>query len=97
MTAIAPDISASYGARYWTVNAQDEAAVRALAPQLDGNDLLARLLALRGVGAPDVDTYLNPTLKALFPDPASFQDMMKAAELTLDAIIVGKTVTVFAD
>ena len=97
MTAIAPDISASYGARYWTVNAQDEAAVRALAPQLGGNDLLARLLALRGVGASDVDTYLNPTLKALFPDPASFQDMMKAAELTLDAIIDGKTVTVFAD
>ena len=97
MTAIAPDISASYGARYWTVNAQDEAAVRALAPQLGGNDLLARLLALRGVGASAVDTYLNPTLKALFPDPASFQDMMKAAELTLDAIIDGKTVTVFAD
>ena len=97
MTAIASDISTSYGARYWTVNAPDEAAVRALAPQLGGNDLLARLLALRGVGAPDVDTYLNPTLKALFPDPASFQDMMKAAELTLDAIIVGKTVTVFAD
>ncbi|MEL6862168.1 MAG: single-stranded-DNA-specific exonuclease RecJ [Pseudomonadota bacterium] len=97
MTAIAPDISASYGARYWTVNAPDEAAVRALAPQLGGNDLLARLLALRGVGASDVDTYLNPTLKALFPDPASFQDMMKAAELTLDAIIDGKTVTVFAD
>ena len=97
MTAIAPDISASYGARYWTVSAPDEAAVRALAPQLGGNDLLARLLALRGVGASDVDTYLNPTLKALFPDPASFQDMMKAAELTLDAIIDGKTVTVFAD
>ncbi|MEM6555065.1 MAG: single-stranded-DNA-specific exonuclease RecJ [Pseudomonadota bacterium] len=97
MAAIAPVISSSYGARYWTVSAPDEAAVRALAPQLGGNDLLARLLALRGVGASEVDTYLKPTLKALFPDPASFQDMVKAAELTLDAIIDDKTVTVFAD
>lgn len=90
-------VSSSFGERYWTLRAPDEADVRAIAPQLDGDDLLARLLAPRGIAADQVDTFLNPTLRALFPDPASFQDMMKAAELTLDAIIDGKKVTVFAD
>ncbi|MEL6415780.1 MAG: single-stranded-DNA-specific exonuclease RecJ [Pseudomonadota bacterium] len=87
----------SFGGRYWTLRDADETAVRALTPHLDGNDLLARLLAPRGLEAAGVETFLNPTLRALFPDPASFQDMMKAAELTLDAIVDGKSVTVFAD
>ena len=71
--------------------------MRALVPHLGGDDLLARLLAPRGVSADQIDTFLNPTLKALFPNPATFQDMMLAAELTLDAIVAGKQVTVFAD
>ncbi len=97
MTATAFSVSDSHGGRFWTLNAPDEALVRALAPRLGGDDLLARLLAPRGVDPDAIDTYLNPTLKALFPNPTSFQDMMLAAELTLDAIIDGKRVTVFAD
>ena len=87
----------SFGGRYWTLRGADEGAVRALTPHLDGNDLLARLLAPRGLVSDQVETFLNPTLRALFPDPSSFQDMMKAANLTLDAIVAGKSVTVFAD
>ena len=97
MTDASFSVSESYGGRYWNLRAPDEAAVRQLAPQLAGNDLLARLLEPRGLTPDQVDTFLNPTLRALFPDPASFQDMMKAAALTLDAITAGKRVTVFAD
>lgn len=92
-----PFVSQSHGGRFWTVNAPDDASVRALTPRLGGDDLLARLLAPRGIGPDQVETFLNPTLRALFPDPASFQDMMKAAELVLDAIVDGRNVTVFAD
>lgn len=87
----------SHGGRFWTLHQPDEATVRALAPQLGGSDLLARLLEPRGIAAADVESFLNPTLRALFPDPASFQDMMKAVGLVLDAIVEGKKVTVFAD
>ncbi len=97
MVAKSFSVSQSYGGRYWTLRQPDEATVRALLPQIGGNDLLARLLEPRDVAPTDVETFLNPTLRALFPDPASFQDMMKAAELTLDAILDGRSVTVFAD
>ena len=90
-------VSISHGGRFWTLRETYEAAVRAETPHLGGDDLLARLLAPRGIDAAQIETFLNPTLRALFPDPASFQDMMKAAELTLDAIVSGKSVTVFAD
>ncbi|MEO1100216.1 MAG: single-stranded-DNA-specific exonuclease RecJ [Pseudomonadota bacterium] len=91
------DVSDSLTGRFWHLAAPEEIDVRALSAQLGGNDTLARLLALRGVKAEGVDTYLNPTLRALFPDPFSFADMEKAAELVLDAIQDGRAVTVFAD
>ncbi len=71
--------------------------MRALTPQVGGSDLLARLLAPRGVKAEGVETFLKPTLRALFPDPSSFSDMDKAAALILDALVDGTAVTVFAD
>lgn len=97
MTRTGLSVSQSFGDRYWTLHAPDDARVRQLAPLLDGNDLLARLLEPRGLEPDHVETFLKPTLRALFPDPESFQDMMKAAALTLDAILDGKKVTVFAD
>lgn len=97
MTDTIFSVPMSHGGRFWTLHQPDEATVRALAPQLGGSDLLARLLEPRGIAAADVESFLNPTLRALFPDPASFQDMMKAAGLVLDAIVDGKKVTVFAD
>ncbi|MEL8055140.1 MAG: single-stranded-DNA-specific exonuclease RecJ [Pseudomonadota bacterium] len=96
-TATIPFVAASFSGRYWSLRQPDDVAVRALAPHLNGEDLLARLLAPRGVKPDEVETFLNPTLRDLFPDPASFQDMMKAAELVLDAIVEGKSVTVLAD
>ncbi len=90
-------VSDSFGGRYWRLREPEEAAVRALTPQVGGSDLLARLLAPRGVGSDEVETFLKPTLRALFPDPSSFSDMDKAAELVLDALVDGTAVTVFAD
>lgn len=89
--------SDTFGARFWRERQPDEQAVRSIKAHVDGNDLLARLLAPRGLEPDQVESFLKPTLRELFPDPESFQDMMKAAELTLDAIIDGQQVTVFAD
>ena len=97
MTNTAFSIRESLGGRYWSLRDIDAQVVQSLTPHLGGDDLLARLLAPRGITADKIETFLNPTLRALFPDPASFQDMMKAAELTLDAIVDGRNVTVFAD
>ena len=97
MTDSTFSIRESHGGRYWSLRQADPQSVRALIPHLGGDDLLARLLAPRGIGTDEIETFLSPTLRALFPDPASFQDMMKAAEMILDAIVDGRNVTVFAD
>ena len=87
----------SLSGRYWTLTAINEPVVASLRPHIEGNDLLARLLAGSAITPDAVDDFLNPTLRTYFPDPASFQDMMKAADLVLDALIEKRKVTVFAD
>lgn len=90
-------VEASLRGRHWRLAKADETAVRKLSSHLAGNDLLARLLAQRGVAPGDLETFLAPTLKATFPDPSSFADMDRAASLVLDALLDGRAVTVFAD
>ena len=90
-------VSRSLTGRFWTLPVSDEALVRRLAARLDGNDLLARLLAQRDVAPDEVEDFLAPSLRNTFPDPSSFADMDKAAERVLDALQDGRRVTVFAD
>ena len=91
------EVDQSATGRFWTLADADEALVRRLAPSVGGSDLLARLLASRGVDPANAASYLAPTLRDYFPDPSSFADMDKAAEIVLDAILDKKRVTVFAD
>lgn len=92
-----PIVRDSFAGRFWTLRSPGEDLVRQLTPHVNGNDLLARLLAPRGVSPQDAGTFLQPTLRELFPDPASFADMEKGAALVLDALIDGANITVFAD
>ncbi len=91
------DVGRSLCDRYWELRKVDEGALRALSAQLDGSDILARLLVGRGILPDEVAGFLTPKLRDTFPDPSSFEDMDKAAELTLDALLSGKRVVCFAD
>ncbi len=60
-------------------------------------ELLGRVLAARDVGIDDVPTVLDPTVKALMPDPSTLRDMDKAAGRLADAIVARQPVAVFGD
>ena len=51
----------------------------------------------RGVALDDVPVMLNPTLKALMPDPGSVRDMDAAAARLADAIEKRQSVAIFGD
>lgn len=58
---------------------------------------LCKLLAGRGVAADQAAEYLDPTLKALLPDPRGLKDMERAATRTLQAFDAEEKVAIFAD
>jgi single-stranded-DNA-specific exonuclease len=60
-------------------------------------DVLARVLAGRGVGVHDTQGFLNPRLRDLMPDPNVLTDMEAAAARLAEAIIRAETVAIFGD
>ena len=60
-------------------------------------ELLGRVLAARGVALDEVAVFLDPTLRALMPDPSTLTDMDKAARRLADAIVRREPVAIFGD
>ena len=60
-------------------------------------EIVARVLAARGVTADDAAKFLDPTVRDLLPDPASLTDMVKAAARLADAIQRRERVAIFGD
>jgi single-stranded-DNA-specific exonuclease len=87
----------SLSGRAWRERAADPALVRAHSLKHGLSEPLARALASRGVREDQSTDYLAPTLKALFPDPSSFMDMDRAAEILVDAVLRDRPLAVFAD
>ena len=60
-------------------------------------DVLARVLAGRGVGVHDTQGFLNPRLRDLMPDPHVLTDMEAAAARLAEAVMRAETVAIFGD
>ncbi len=74
-----------------------ERAGLGIAQRLDVSDMVGRLLAGRGIGIDRAADFLDPTLRALMPDPDVLADMPTASARLADAVQNGETVAVFGD
>ncbi len=85
--------------RPWRDRLDVAGQARALAiAQIHGHsDLLARVLAGRGVSPQEAEFYLDPTLRRLMPDPYALAGMERAAERLAAAIEAGATIAIFGD
>ena len=90
-------VARSVSGRRWRERPADAELVLAHQRTLGLSEPLARALASRGVAFDQGEAYLNPTLKALFPDPSSFVDMDRAAEVIVDALEKRTPAYLFAD
>ena len=90
-------VSRSLSGRTWRARPADSGLSRDLALRMSLSEPLARALASRGITLETAESYLDPTLKALFPDPSSFLDMDRAAAILLDAIESDQSMVVLAD
>lgn len=68
-----------------------------IAQQAGVSELVGQMLAVRGLDGGTAATFLDPTLRALMPDPSMLRDMDAAAERLAEAVRRGETVAVFGD
>jgi single-stranded-DNA-specific exonuclease len=92
-------VSRSALGRQWTERCDASRATIALAiAQTHGlPDVLARVLAGRGVSVQETEGFLAPRLRDLLPDPHTLTDMEAAAVRLADAIGSRGTVAIFGD
>jgi single-stranded-DNA-specific exonuclease len=93
------DVQSSALGRPWRSRLDAEGELRALAiAQVGGQDeLIARVLAGRGVKPEAVQRHLDPSLRDLMPDPYCLRDMEAAAERLKRAVVRGERVAIFGD
>lgn len=79
------------------LNERQEMTALAIAQGHGVPDLVARVLAGRGVSAEETERFLDPTIRDLLPNPASLTDMEPAAARIAEAVVRREKVAIFGD
>lgn len=90
-------VARSVTGRRWIWRLGEARTGLGIAQRLGLPELVGRLLAARGVGVEAAADFLEPTLRALLPDPSCLRDMDLAAARLADAAQRGECVAVFGD
>ena len=93
------NVESSALGRPWRDRLDDagRACAGAMVQQLGLNDLLARVLAGRGVAVAGALDYLEPSLRLLMPDPMVLQGMAQAIARLVQAVQTSETIGIFGD
>lgn len=81
----------------WVARDVEPDLVAAIARQNSLSEIVARILATRGVAPDSVDFFLMPRLAAHLPDPYILKDMEKASKRIVAAIKSGEKIGIFGD
>jgi single-stranded-DNA-specific exonuclease len=92
-------VTLSATGKTWRDRVDQRGAARALAmvQRYQLPEMLARLLAGRGVELDAVEDFLDPTIRKLMPDPFTVTQMEAAANRIADAAARGEKVAIFGD
>lgn len=90
-------VARSAQGRRWIWRQGDSRIGLAIAQRLGLPELVGQLLAARGVGIEQAAVFLEPTLRALLPDPSVLLDMDAAAARLARAVQAREPVAVFGD
>ncbi|MEM7302016.1 MAG: single-stranded-DNA-specific exonuclease RecJ [Pseudomonadota bacterium] len=72
-------------------------AAEAIAQKADVPELIARVLAARGVEEDEAEAFLQPKLRDLMPDPSTLTDMDRASDRLARAIKDRRRIAIFGD
>jgi single-stranded-DNA-specific exonuclease len=93
------DVERSVTGRRWVdrLDMNTTRTAQAISQRTDLSEILARIIAGRGVGIDDAEIYLSPTIRDLMPDPSTVTDMDVLAERLAKAIADNESIALFGD
>ncbi len=81
-----PDVERSFTSKRWIMNEVDGRQALALAQRLDVPEIVGRVLAARGIAPETAESFLDPRLRDLLPNPSHLIDMDAAIDRLTRAI-----------
>ncbi|MCH7930415.1 MAG: DHH family phosphoesterase, partial [Proteobacteria bacterium] len=90
-------VERSVGGWFWRSRLDDARAGAALAQALEVPEIVGRVLAARGVTADTAERFLNPSVRAMLPEPSRLAGMDAAVARLVRAVTGGETIAVFGD
>ena len=81
----------------WELKEVDNKKVLQLTEQFSISYILSKLLALRKIKPEKVESFLNPKIKNIIPNPNILKDMDIAVSYILNIILENKTIGIFGD
>lgn len=91
------NVEKSVSGKRWVGRAYDERTAMALSQRLGVSELTGRVMAARNVTLDDAQTFLNPTLRDLLPDPNQFKGMAEGVARVAEAIQKQELIAIFGD
>ncbi len=89
--------SVSVTGKNWILKKFDQEKIVYLKDNFFLDEIIAKLLVLRNIKKEDINSFLNPSIKNLLPNPNSLLDMEKSSLRTLEAIRNKEKIGVFGD
>ncbi|MFA5040895.1 MAG: single-stranded-DNA-specific exonuclease RecJ [Bdellovibrionales bacterium] len=90
-------VDKSLTGRRWVARDFDERITLALSQRYEMPEIIARSLNARGVGLDAADSFLDPKLRDLLPNPSDLKDMDKAAARFVAAVRQNESILIFGD
>ena len=87
----------SVSGKNWLFKSFDSSEVSKLAENYSLSEITAKLLSIRKKNIEDVDSFLNPKIKNLLPNPLILKDMSTAIERTYKSILKDELIGIFGD
>lgn len=91
------DVDNSLMQSRWVLQEPSQDIVDQIVRQHQLPEIIARLLAGRGIPMDNIESFLDPKLSRDFPDPFAMQDMTALAEYMAQAITEKRNIAVFGD
>lgn len=87
----------SLGGNIWVCSSVDERVAELLAQRLEIPYLVARILASRGITLDTAESFLNPKLQNLMPNPSCLKGMDEAAQRLAQAVMQKEKIGIIGD
>ncbi len=83
--------------RPWILREADLTQALAISQRLGLEEIIGRVLAIRGVDVADAESFLAPRLRDWLPDPSHLNDLDQAVARLADAVQAGETIGIIGD